>query len=104
MASMKHLLRYTLLAAFSLLLGAHAFAAERPVIKIGATASQTGDYEVPGTNQLHGLQMWAADLNTRGAMLGHRVELITYDDKSDPETSGDGTTIYVEDFSRLRDP
>ena len=52
MASMKHLLRYTLLAAFSLLLGAHAFAAERPVIKIGATASQTGE-SVPCRNSIH---------------------------------------------------
>ena len=43
MASMKHVLRYTFFAVLCLLLGAYASAAERPVIKIGATASQSGE-------------------------------------------------------------
>lgn len=87
MASKTYTMRYLIVAILALLISTQLMAADRPVIKIGATASMTGDYEVPGTNQLQGLQMWAADLNTRGALLGHNVELITYDDKSDPETS-----------------
>ncbi len=72
----------------ALLVSGMAGAAEkRPVVRIGATASLTGSYEVPGTSQMQGLRMWAADVNKRGALLGHRVEIVVYDDKSDPATS-----------------
>jgi len=60
---------------------------ERGVIRIGATASMSGDYGVPGTSQAQGLRMWADDVNKRGALLGRRVELVTYDDQSDAATS-----------------
>ena len=70
------------------LLGSAAGAAEqRPVIRIGCTASQTGNYAELGKDQLQGVLMWAEDLNARGALLGHRVEIIAYDDGSDPGRS-----------------
>jgi branched-chain amino acid transport system substrate-binding protein len=87
MASRKQSFIFPIAAVLGLLVADLSLAAERPVIRIGATASLTGAYEVPGTSQLQGLQMWAADLNTRGALLGHHVELIAYDDESDPATS-----------------
>ncbi len=59
----------------------------RPVVRVGCTASQSGSYAVLGTDQLQGLQMWAEDLNSRGALLGHRVEIVAYDDESSPEKS-----------------
>ncbi len=31
--------------------------------------------------------MWAHDVNARGALLGREVEIVSYDDQSDPDTS-----------------
>ena len=71
------------LAALLFLAGAVA-AAETGVIRVGTTAAQTGKYGDLGVEQLQGLTMWAADLNSRGALLGKRVEVVAYDDGSDP--------------------
>jgi branched-chain amino acid transport system substrate-binding protein len=56
-------------------------------IKVGTTQSLTGDFSEFGQEQLQGLQMWVDDINTRGALLGKTVELVHYDDHSDPEHS-----------------
>jgi branched-chain amino acid transport system substrate-binding protein len=56
-------------------------------IRVGVTVSLSGDYAAPGSEQLKGIEMWAHDLNARGALLGRPVEVIYYDDKSDPATS-----------------
>ena len=56
-------------------------------IRVGVTASLTGDYSAPGSDLLEGLKMWAHDVNARGALLGREVEIVYYDDQSDPDTS-----------------
>lgn len=56
-------------------------------IRVGATASLTGVYAAPGEDQLHGIRMWVHDINARGALLGRKVVLVSYDDKSDAETT-----------------
>ena len=56
-------------------------------IKVGVTVSLSGRLAAPASEQLQGIQMWAHDLNARGALLGRPVEIVYYDDKSDPETS-----------------
>ena len=56
-------------------------------IRVGMTVSLSGHYEAPGRVQLAGIQMWVHDINQRGALLGRRVELVHYDDRSDPQTS-----------------
>ncbi len=56
-------------------------------IRVGVTASLTGAYAAPGSNLLEGLKMWAHDVNSRGALLGREVEIVSYDDQSDPDTS-----------------
>jgi branched-chain amino acid transport system substrate-binding protein len=56
-------------------------------IKVGVTISLSGEYAAPGSEQLEGIQMWAHDLNARGALLGRPVEIVYYDDKSDASTS-----------------
>ncbi len=56
-------------------------------IRVGVTASLTGAYAAPGTDLLEGLKMWAYDVNARGALLGREVEIVYYDDQSDPNTS-----------------
>ena len=72
---------------FALVLVAGAHAAEP--IRIGTTQSLSGPYEDFGTNQLRGLQMWVGDINARGALLGRPVELVHYDDGSDPARSAE---------------
>jgi len=56
-------------------------------IRVGVTASLTGAYAAPGDDLLEGLKMWAYDVNGRGALLGRNVEIVYYDDKSDPKIS-----------------
>jgi branched-chain amino acid transport system substrate-binding protein len=66
--------------AFALALSGTAHSAE--AIKIGTTQSLTGHYSEFGIQQLRGLQMWAADVNARGALLGRPVQIVYYDDGS----------------------
>ena len=56
-------------------------------IKVGITVSLTGDYADFGREEYQGAQMWVGDINARGGLLGRKVELVYYDDESDPETS-----------------
>jgi branched-chain amino acid transport system substrate-binding protein len=56
-------------------------------IRVGVTASLTGAYAKLGQDQLSGIRMWADDINARGALLGRKVEIVHYDDASDPEKS-----------------
>jgi branched-chain amino acid transport system substrate-binding protein len=76
----------TAITFFALSTTALAFDATKP-IKVGVTVSLTGSYDVPGESLLNGISMWATDINARGALLGRQVEIIHYDDQSDPKTS-----------------
>lgn len=66
--------------------------AEQESIKIGMAISITGKYDVLGTRNLQGAQLWASWVNEQGgiyvAELGRKlpVEIIYYDDKSDKDT------------------
>jgi branched-chain amino acid transport system substrate-binding protein len=62
-------------------------AAEAPPIRIGATMSQTGAYASQGQAQLRGYQLCVKHLNERGSVLGRKLELLVYDDGSDPVTA-----------------
>jgi branched-chain amino acid transport system substrate-binding protein len=66
--------------AFAVAVSGKAHSAE--AIKIGTTQSLTGHYSEFGIEQLRGLQMWAADVNARGALLGRPVQIVHYDDGS----------------------
>ncbi|MGB5542261.1 MAG: ABC transporter substrate-binding protein, partial [Gammaproteobacteria bacterium] len=46
-----------------------------PPIRVGATVSLSGDLALLGRGELEGMQMWAADVNRRGALLGRKVEI-----------------------------
>jgi branched-chain amino acid transport system substrate-binding protein len=87
------------LCTLALTLTAGAYAAE-PIavepIKVGTTQSLTGHYKDFGTEQLRGLQMWVADINARGALLGRPVELVHYDDGSRKVRSVEGYTRLIE--------
>jgi len=79
----RNLLLSLFTLALTLAVGAHAV----EPIRIGTTQSLSGPLEEFGTNQLRGLQMWVGDVNARGELLGRKVELVHYDDGSDPARS-----------------
>jgi len=56
-------------------------------IRVGTTQPLTGQFKDFGEEQLRGLQMWVHDINARGSLLGRDVELVYYDDNSEPERS-----------------
>jgi branched-chain amino acid transport system substrate-binding protein len=56
-------------------------------IRVGTTQPLTGKFKDFGEEQLRGLQMWVRDINARGALLGKTVELVYYDDYSEPDRS-----------------
>src|SRR5205085_6742313 len=63
-----------------------AFAQQGPV-KIGIGISQTGTLGGGGKAALLALQMWVEDVNKKGGLLNRKVELIAYDDQSNPATT-----------------
>lgn len=58
-------------------------------ITVGVTASLSGKYAELGQEQLNGMQMWADDLNARGALLARKVRIVYYDDQSSPEKTAE---------------
>jgi branched-chain amino acid transport system substrate-binding protein len=75
-------IRHLLLSIFVGALVISSAARSSEPIKIGTTQSLTGHYSEFGIEQLRGLQMWAADVNARGELLGRDVEVVYYDDGS----------------------
>ena len=59
----------------------------QPPIRIGASASQTGGFAATGQNQLRGYQLCVKHMNDKGGVLGRKLELVVYDDGSDPATA-----------------
>lgn len=65
------------------LVAPHAIAQQGP-IKIGIGIAQTGPLGAGGKAALLGLQMWVDDVNAKNGLLGRKVQLISYDDQSNP--------------------
>ena len=67
------------------LITARAFAqgAGEP-IKIGFGMALTGPLAVNGKQALLGSQIWQEEINAKGGLLGRQVQLINYDDQSNP--------------------
>jgi branched-chain amino acid transport system substrate-binding protein len=55
-------------------------------IKIGFSEALSGGLAVGGKSALLVYQMWAEEVNARGGLLGRKVELVYYDDQSNPST------------------
>ncbi|HEX7053075.1 MAG TPA: amino acid ABC transporter substrate-binding protein [Burkholderiales bacterium] len=72
--------------------GAGALAASIParrafsqnIVKIGMSMPQTGSLGAGGQAALVALRMWVEDVNKKGGLLGRKVELIAYDDQTNP--------------------
>jgi branched-chain amino acid transport system substrate-binding protein len=56
--------------------------AQQPPIKIGMSMAQTGGLAGGGKASLLGTEIWRDDINAKGGLLGRKVELVVYDDKS----------------------
>src|SRR5882672_3378509 len=57
--------------------------AQQP-IKIGMSMPQTGSLGAGGQAALVALRMWVEDINAKGGLLNRQVELIAYDDQTNP--------------------
>jgi branched-chain amino acid transport system substrate-binding protein len=55
-------------------------------IKIGFGMALTGGLAVNGKPSLLAMQIWQEDVNAKGGLLGRKVELVYYDDQSNPST------------------
>jgi branched-chain amino acid transport system substrate-binding protein len=68
----------------ALVVAAFAGAAAAQPIKVGMSMPQTGPLGAGGKAALVALRMWVDDVNAKGGMLGRKVELIAYDDQTNP--------------------
>jgi branched-chain amino acid transport system substrate-binding protein len=56
-------------------------------IRVGASLSLTGTYAALGQNRHRGYQLCVKHMNDKGGVLGRKLELVLYDDGSDPGTA-----------------
>ena len=63
-------------------LGINLLQAQQAPIKIGMSMPQTGGLAGGGKPSLLGIEIWRDDVNAKGGLLGRKVELVVYDDKS----------------------
>ena len=77
-------------AALALTSGAIA---QQPPIKIGMSMAQTGGLAGGGKASLLGIEIWRDEVNARGGLLGRKVELVVYDDKS---SAAETPAIYAK--------
>jgi branched-chain amino acid transport system substrate-binding protein len=61
---------------------ASSVSAQQPTIKIGMSMALTGGLAGGGKASLLGIEIWRDDINAKGGLLGRKVELVVYDDKS----------------------
>ena len=89
--------RRTVLAVLGLILAAplactSAATAQQP-IKIGMSMPATGGLAAGGKSSLIGIEIWRDDVNAKGGLLGRKVELFVYDDKS---SAAESPAIYAK--------
>ena len=76
--------------AFGLILGliyVPAGAASDTPIRVGFSIAQTGPLAGAGKSGLLALEMWRDDVNAAGGLIGRQVELVVYDDQTNPSMS-----------------
>ena len=85
---MSHARKVVAVAGLAALAWAVAPVAEaQPPIRIGASLAQTGGSAALSQNQLRGYQLCVKHMNDKGGVLGRKLELLVYDDGSDPATA-----------------
>jgi branched-chain amino acid transport system substrate-binding protein len=85
---MGHSRRKFLLFATALLVGAAALppAHAADPIKIGTGMALTGGLAANGKAAILAMKIWEEEINAKGGLLGRPVQLIYYDDQSNPST------------------
>src|SRR6185312_1433800 len=63
-------------------------------ITVGISLSKTGQFSADGLASLRGYQLWAADVNSHGGLLGRPVRLKYFNDNSDPNR-------VIKDYTEL---
>jgi branched-chain amino acid transport system substrate-binding protein len=71
------------LAAASIVIGSNAASAADPV-RVGMSMALTGGVAPIGKQVITALQIWRDDVNAKGGLLGRPIELVFYDDQSNP--------------------
>jgi branched-chain amino acid transport system substrate-binding protein len=76
------------LVAFLVLVPA-ARADDKPnqAVLVGGAISQTGRFAEPAGRQVNSIKMWVDQVNSRGGLLGRKINLLLLDDKSDTQTA-----------------
>lgn len=77
---------FILSAAAALLLGLGTTAQAADPIKIGFGMGLTGGLAAAGKQALLGIEIWRDEVNAKGGILGRQVQLVYYDDQSNPAT------------------
>src|SRR5215471_4384513 len=75
-----------LIAAAALVVAAVLPASAQEPIRIGFGMALTGGLAANGKSALVAMQIWEADVNAKGGLLGRPVKLVFYDDQSTPPT------------------
>jgi branched-chain amino acid transport system substrate-binding protein len=71
-------------------------------IKVGISLSETGQFSADGLACLRGYQLWAADVNSHGGLLGRPVRLVVLNDNSDTATvKANYTKLIAQDHVNL---
>ena len=87
----RHLTRVLItgFAAVAVFLAGTAWANHRPgnVVTVGVSVSETGRYAEPAGRFENSWNLFVEQRNAKGGWLGHKIELVLYDDKSDQQTA-----------------
>ena len=83
---MSALSRRSLMAA-ALWLGLASAAPAAEPVKIGIALSMTGNLADSAEHYRKAIELWRDQVNARGGLLGRPVELVIYDERSDPATA-----------------
>ena len=81
---MSHARKVFAVGLVAVLAWAIAPVAAQPPIRIGASLAQTGALAARGQDTLRGYQLCLKHRNDKGRVLGRTLELVVYDDGSDP--------------------
>ena len=83
-----------LMFAFASLVTGHAQAAEP--VRVGFALGLTGANAPNGNQLLQALEIWRDDVNAKGGLLGRPVELVYYDDQTNPTNDPGIYTKLIE--------
>jgi branched-chain amino acid transport system substrate-binding protein len=85
-------------AASALLLGSAAYAQEKPVF--GLVMSFSGWFQPIDADTIAGAQLAVEEINAAGGVLGQPIEIVEFDNKSEPPLGADGAVEVISKGAR----